>query len=71
MNIGELKKMIDKYPDDMKIVNGRCSDYGLVSVDEWEIIKGVENEGWVMRSHPTMSEENKKKEKEFLFLSGN
>jgi hypothetical protein len=71
MNVGDLKKMLEKHPDDMEIVNGRCSDYCLIEEDEWEIIKGVKNDGWVMRSHPTMSQENKKKEKEYLYLEGN
>ena len=72
MNVGELKKMLKKYPNDMQIVNGRFSDYGIILEDEWSVIQGVENvSGWVMRSHPTMSEENKKKEKSYLYLQGN
>ena len=72
MNVGELKKMLKKYPNDMQIVNGRFSDYGIILEDEWSVIQGVETpSGWVMRSHPTMSEENKKKEKSYLYLQGN
>lgn len=71
MNVGELKKMLEKYPDEMEILNGRCSDYELISEDEWGVVKGVEKDGWVMRTHPTMSDENKAKEKEYLHLKGN
>lgn len=71
MNVGDLKKMLEQYPDDMEILNGRHSDYVLISEDEWSVVKGVPNDGWVMRSHRTMSEENKKKECEYLYLEGN
>lgn len=71
MNIGELKKMLEKYPDDMEILNGRCSDYELISEGEWSIVHGVNKNGWIMRSHPTMSAENKKNEKLYLYLAGN
>jgi hypothetical protein len=70
MNVGQLKKMLENYPDDMQIVNGRYSDYEIISEDEWSIVKGVDKNGWVMRSHPTMTEENKSKEKEYLYLVG-
>jgi hypothetical protein len=71
MNVSELKKMLAQYPDDMEIVNGRCSDYELIKESEWSVIKGVDKDGWVMRSHPTMSDENKAKEKAYLHLKGN
>lgn len=71
MKVIDLKRMLDKYPDDMEILNGRYSDYALISEDEWSVVKGVDKDGWVMRSHPTMSEENKAKEKEYLYLEGN
>ena len=73
MNVSELKRMLNKYPDDMEILNGRYSDYELIKEDEWTVIKAVlqADAGYVMRSHPTMSEENKAKEKEYLYLEGN
>lgn len=71
MNVGDLKKMLEQYPDDMEILNGRYSDYQIISEEEWGIVKGVDKDGWVMRSHKTMSEDNKMKEKEYLYLSGN
>ena len=73
MNVRELKKMLDKYPDDMEILNGRYSDYALVVEEGWYIIKAVPMDSWegAMRSHPTMSDENKALEKEYLYLVGN
>ena len=71
MNVGQLKKMLEQYPDDMEILNRRYSDYQIISEGEWHVVQGVEKDGWVMRSHPTMSEENKRKEKSYLYLEGN
>lgn len=71
MNVGELKALLAQYPDDMRIVNGRYSDYEIISADEWRVVQGVEKGGWVMRSHPTMSAENKASEESFLYLEGN
>lgn len=72
MTVGELKEMLKKYPDDMEILNGRYSDYEVISEEEWSIVRGVYNpSGWVMRSHPTMSDDNKRAEKEYLALAGN
>lgn len=71
MNVGELKKLLDQYPDDMEIVNGRYSDYQIISANEWSVIQGVAQSEWVMRSHPTMSKDNKKREKSYLYLEGN
>ena len=71
MNVGELKKMLEQYPDDMEILNDRCSDYDIVLESEWTVVKAVPQCHYVMRSHPTMSDENKAKEKEYLHLRGN
>jgi hypothetical protein len=71
MKVKELKKMLEKYPDEMKVLNGRRSDYEIISESEWNVVKGVEKSGWVMRSHQTMSDENKAAECDFLLLEGN
>jgi hypothetical protein len=72
MTVKDLREMLEEYPDEMEILNGRYSDYVLISRNEWSIVKGVpNNNGWVMRSHNTMSDENKKKEKSYLHLEGN
>lgn len=71
MNVKDLKNMLENYPDDMEVLNGRYSDYDLVEEDQWSVVKAVPKDGYVMRSHPTMSEENKVNEKEYLYLWGN
>ncbi len=71
MNVAQLRKMLEQYPDDMEILNSRCSDYEIISEHEWSVVKGVEKGGWIMRSHPTMSDENKRNEKSYLYLEGN
>ena len=71
MTVGDLKKMLERYPDDMGILNGRYSDYALILESEWSVVKAVDQGGYVMSSHPTMSKENKAKEKDYLYLKGN
>ena len=71
MNVGELKKMLDKHPDDMEILNTRFSDFDLVQEKDWSVVKAVPKDFYYMRSHPTMSDENMAKERDFLHLAGN
>ena len=71
MNILELKEMIKDYPDDMEILNDRCSDYSVVELGDWSIVLAVPKGCYVMRSHQTMSDENKSKQKRYLHLLGN
>jgi hypothetical protein len=71
MNVGELKKMLEKYPDDMGVLHTFHSDYHILTEDDWMIVKAVPKSFYWMRSHPTMSEENKEKEREYLLLLGN
>jgi hypothetical protein len=71
MNVGELKKMLERYPDNMDILNGRYSDYALIDESEWSVVKAVPKIEWIMRSHSTMSAENKAQEQSYLYLEGN
>ncbi|URC15379.1 hypothetical protein JLT2_11 [Paraglaciecola Antarctic JLT virus 2] len=71
MNIKDLKELIKDLPDDMELLTDRMSDYDTIEADEWGIIKAVPQGQYVMKSHPTMSEENKAKEKEYFHLEGN
>lgn len=71
MKVHELIKFLQTQPQDMEVVNERMSDYQIIDVSEWSVVEGVAQDGWVMRSHPTMSEANKEKEKKYLCLSGN
>ncbi len=71
MNVGELKKMLEQYPDDMEVIHTRCSDYEIVEEKDWWVVMAVPKDWGVMRSHPTMSPENKALEKKYLHLVGN
>ena len=71
MNVGELKKMLEQYPDDMEILNDRCSDYDIIKIEEWTVVEAVPKDFYHIRTHPTMSEENRSKKKKYLHLAGN
>ena len=71
MTVFELKKFLENYPDDMQVVNRRCSDWCIIKEEEWSVVSGVDKDCWIMRSHPTMSEKNKQQEKQYLALEGN
>ena len=72
MTVEELIKMLKKYPKDMEVIHTRCSDYDTIKEDEWSIVEAVPNPGgWFMRSHTTMSDENKANAKKYLHLEGN
>ena len=71
MTVGELQKMLEGYPDDMEIVNRRCSDWSVIDESEWSIIQGVEKGYYVMTAHRTMSDEEKAEMNDYLALEGN
>ncbi len=71
MNVGQLKKMLEQYPDDMEVIVDKWSDYVSIAADECRAIRAVRQGEWVMHSHMTMSDENKAKEKSYLYLAGN
>jgi hypothetical protein len=71
MNVKQLRDFLATLPDDMEVLNGRYSDYCIVKPDEVYVIKAVPKAEWVMRSHPTMSAENKAAEREYLYIEGN
>ena len=70
MTLGELKKLLEQYPDDVEVIFPKYSDYAHIEAAEVELIKAVppDDDSWVMRSDPTMSEENKAREKTYLTL---
>jgi len=72
MTIKDLKDFIKDLPDGIEIIKQRYSDYDFVSPSCFEIVEAIDNDGlWLMRSHKTMSEENKLKAKKYLFFAGN
>ena len=71
MNVGELKSLLNNYPDDMQFITSRCSDYDAVKPEQFTVVSAVDKGDYLMRSHPTMSEENKQNAKQYLHLMGN
>ena len=75
MTVGDLRCFLASYPDDMEILETRYSDYGPMEWTSWCVVTGVVKAtgryGWFMRSHPTMSDENKAREKTYLHYEGN
>lgn len=73
MTVKDLKAILEKHPDDMEIVGVMYSDYHPFEKDEISVVTAVIdiNGEWIMRSHPTMSAENKSREKEYLLFEGN
>ncbi len=71
MNVKELKELLEKYPDDMEIIYEIHSDYELLEAEDIKIVPAVTKGAWIMRSHRTMSAENKRNEKEYLGFPGN
>jgi hypothetical protein len=68
MTVRELKKMLDKYPEEMELIHTFCSDYDIIEECDFSVIKCVAKPHYVMRSHATMSKECKRIEKEYLHL---
>lgn len=71
MTVGELKAFLNNYPDDMQVITSWCSDYDVVEPAQFTVVSAVDKGTYVMRSHPTMSPENKQAEKQYLHLMGN
>lgn len=66
----DLVELLSKYPDDIEIVVELHSDY--VKLDETGVyeVDAVDKGCWVMRSHNSMSEENKQQQKSYLLIGG-
>lgn len=73
MTVGDLRKLIENLPDELEIIQTLYSDYTEVIEKDWDIVKAVYQPSvpYYMRSHPTMSQENKDKEKYYLHFKGN
>lgn len=67
MKVLELKKILHALNDDMDVIVEMRSDYAVV--ESAEVINAVIQDWGVMRSHPTMSDENKQKAADCLLIS--
>lgn len=52
MNVGELRKLLEQFPDDMEVVVEFHSDY--CEVTDLARVMAVQKNGWLMRHHRTM-----------------
>jgi hypothetical protein len=66
MKVAELKKILDSFPEDMDVCVDMHSDF--VPVDSCNVIKVVDNTSWYMRTHHSMSEANKARERDVLWI---
>lgn len=71
MNVGELRRFLEAYPEDMPVIFKYCSDYEVLTPEGIEVVSAVPQSGYVMRSHPTMSAGNKSKALKMLCFPGN
>jgi hypothetical protein len=70
MNVGELKAILNQYPDDMEVIVEKWSDYRILNKEGGVRVEhGVPQAEWIMRSHSTMSRENREKAKDYLALT--
>ena len=71
MNVKQLIELLSKYPDDLEVLTCMYSDYHPLEEYSIYLVNAVDQGGYVMRSHDTMSEDNKKREKQYLYFEGN
>jgi hypothetical protein len=53
------------------VLIGRYSDYEHLNEVDFSIVKAVDKGNYVMMTHKTMGDENKKLEKDYLHIMGN
>jgi hypothetical protein len=71
MNVGELKELLSQYPDDLEVIYQLYSDYDYLCAGHISLIEAVDKGSYLMRSHSTMSDENKEKSASYLCFPGN
>jgi hypothetical protein len=71
VNDGELRRFLEAYPDEMPVIYELYSDYSPLSEKDIKVVGGVDKNSYVMRTHPTMSDDNKRREQQFLCFPGN
>ena len=62
MNVKELKNFLEGFPDEMEIITRMYSDYQNLEKEAFSVVSAVDKIGYIMRSQPTMSDENKSKD---------
>jgi hypothetical protein len=67
MNVGELKKKLEEFPDDMQVVVEQYSDYN--HAENVSVIKGAEQQTYIMQVYDHTDKKYKANEKEYLLIS--
>jgi hypothetical protein len=71
MNVRDLEKFLENFPGDMPILIKVCSDYHALEADQITVVGAVDQGGYIMREHPTMSADNKRRRQSYLLFPGN
>ena len=86
ITVRQLREFLDQFPDDMGVIETRCSDYREMTLEHWTIVKAVikvsGDKGWIMQANDyRMNPEYENKRfylgpppdeiKEFLHFKGN
>ena len=74
MTVKELREYLAQFPDDMEVLETRCSDLGPMDLDSWNTTEGIQQVsgkyGWVQRVNQ-LTDENRAKVKLYLHFAGN
>lgn len=74
MTVKEFRDFLETFPDDMQVLQTRCSDLGPMELSEWCAIQGIEEVsgryGWVRRV-AAMTDENRARVRTYLHFAGN
>ena len=68
MRVKDLVAKLLTHDPELEVIIDMFSDYDLLDDDCLHVGSAVPASGFVMRSHPTMSAENKQREKLYLYL---
>jgi hypothetical protein len=52
MTVKELRDYLAQFPDDLEIIETRCSDWGDMELRDWGVVRGIDvrnRRGYVMR----------------------
>ena len=71
MIVKELIELLKQYPEDLEVIQTMFSDYVKFKEDSFGTVNAVDKGGYIMRSHPSMSDANKLIAKEYLHIKGN
>lgn len=74
LTVKALREFLAAFPDDMQVLETRCSDLGPMSITDWGVIEGRQmvsgRYGWVQRVE-AMTDGNRAEVKQYLHFSGN